>query len=87
VASWSCEEAARERYCQRVSSDPDDRLDALLSDEEPDAPHARARRAAAGVASAFGLAVIWLIALAVVAGAVGFVVLRVVLPIVYGGAW
>jgi hypothetical protein len=70
-----------------VSSDPDHRPDALLSDAEPEAPHARARRAAAGVAATFGLAVIWLIAVTVVVGAVGFVVLRFVLPLVYSGAW
>jgi hypothetical protein len=68
-------------------SDPDDRLDSLLSEAEPEAPHARARRAVAGVASAFGLAGIWLAVLTVLIGGVGFVVLRFVLPIIYGGAW
>jgi hypothetical protein len=69
-----------------VSSDPGDRLEALLFDEEPEAPHARQRRAAAGVASAFGLVVIWLVVLAAVIGGVGFVVLRVVLPFLHAGA-
>jgi hypothetical protein len=75
-----------ERYCRRVSSDPDDRLDALLSDQEPEVPHDRARRAAAGVASAFGLVGIWLVVLAVVIGAMGFVVLHFVLPLLFAGA-
>jgi hypothetical protein len=68
-----------------VSSD--DRLDALLSDEEPEAPHARARRAAAGIASAFGLGLIWVIVVGAVAAAVGAFVLWVVLPILHSGAW
>lgn len=70
-----------------MSSDPDDRREALLSDEEPEAPNVRARRAAAGVAAAFGLAVIWLIGLGLVAGCVGYVVLWVVLPFMHSGAW
>ena len=70
-----------------MSSDPDYELDSLLSDAEPEAPNARARRAAAGVASAFGLALIWLVALAVVAAAVGYFVLFVWLGLLHSPVW
>ena len=75
------------RYCRRVSSDPDGRLDALLSHAEPDAPRARARTAAAGVGAAFGLGVIWVVLVGAAAAAAGAFVLWVVLPILHSGAW